>query len=450
MKADCRHSSPGPQAVGQASQCDFQRLQLVVYGNSQGLEGSRGRIDAVVPRSGDTATHQLGQLGRGFHGRLLPPLDDRSGNPPAIPLLAVVENQICQMLGAQSLQQSPSRFALHGIEPQIQRAGRGKTESALEVCQLIAGQTEVQQDSIHRLNPKCREDFRQVAKVGLHNPYRQIGKMRGGRSDGRRIAIQGNNPAARHNALDQGASMTPTSKGAIDENAAGLGGKAIQDFGQHYGHMNGTGKRHRFIVRAPGRFWKTLRSTEFVGWDQRACERRPTKSCDWWAGARKSTMSTWCPGPTLRLFGSFNPEPAANERPVFRRRRDPLRGRPVRVKRTSVPNDVLGHQPRASPFARDWAPCGSPSVKATGRLRTRATEKSFPPHRWKHTLRSEVDAASPVSGQWLPATVFPQVAIPQTCDRPPLHPAALPALLARAERSSDIECRFRRIGSDPL
>src|SRR5271157_4334051 len=73
-----------------------------------------------------------------------------------------------------------------------------------------------------------------------------------------------------------------------------------------------------------------------------------------------------------------------------------------------------GHQPRAHPCARGWAPCGSPLAKATGRLRTRTTEKSISPYWWKHTLHSEVDAVSPVSGQWLPATVFPQVANPQS------------------------------------
>ena len=34
-------------------------------------------------------------------------------------------------------------------------------------------------------------------------------------------------------------------------------------------------------------------SAKFVGWDQQACERRPTKLSDWWAGARKLA------GPTL-------------------------------------------------------------------------------------------------------------------------------------------------------
>ncbi len=56
----------------------------------------------------------------------------------------------------------------------------------------------------------------------------------------------------------------------------------------------------------------------FVGWDQRACERRPTNRRSWWAGARKPTMGTWCLGPTLRLCvvpavatALFAPFPAA-------------------------------------------------------------------------------------------------------------------------------------------
>ena len=91
-----------------------------------------------------------------------------------------------------------------------------------------------------------------------------------------------------------------------------------------------------------------------------------------------------------------------------------------------------GHQPRAHPCAGVGHLRG-PLAKATGCFRTRITEASIPPHLRKHTLHSEVDAKSPVSGQTLPATVFPQVANPQTRSlstnslrRTGSHPVAVP------------------------
>ena len=46
--------------------------------------------------------------------------------------------------------------------------------------------------------------------------------------------------------LGQRAGVPPASKRAIDENPAGLGGKPVEHFGKHYGHMNGIGSGHGF------------------------------------------------------------------------------------------------------------------------------------------------------------------------------------------------------------
>ncbi len=97
--------------------------------------------------------------------------------------------------------------------------------------------------------------------------------------------------------------------------------------------------------------------------------------------------------------------------------------------------------------------CGGPRAKARGCFRTRKPGASVPPHLWKHTLHSELDATSPVSGQWLPATVFPQVAIPQPyrgLRQGQLHLVALLALLAPVECESDLGRRFRCMGPDPV
>ena len=91
------------------------------------------------------------------------------------------------------------------------------------VGQLIAGETEVQQDPIDRLKTKLHKYFGQVAEVGLHQPDRQIGQIPGGRLDGRRIAIQGDDRCRGANALGQGTSVSSASKRAVHENAAGLG-----------------------------------------------------------------------------------------------------------------------------------------------------------------------------------------------------------------------------------
>ena len=200
---------PGRRAVGQAAEGDFQRLEFVVHGDSQGLKGPRGRVDAVVPGSGNTAPHQFRQIGGRFYRMVLPPLDDRPSNPPAVTLLAVEVNQVGQVFGIQPLQQAPSRLAPQGIEPQIQRAGRGKTESPVEIGQLIARKSEVQQEPIHRLHPKLDKDLGQVAEIGMDGLHGQIGQILAGRFNGRWVAVQGNDRSAGPDSLGERAVCPP-------------------------------------------------------------------------------------------------------------------------------------------------------------------------------------------------------------------------------------------------
>ena len=46
--------------------------------------------------------------------------------------------------------------------------------------------------------------------------------------------------------------MSAAAEGAVHENAARLGGQAIQHFGKHYGNVYGRGNGHGFILRPPG------------------------------------------------------------------------------------------------------------------------------------------------------------------------------------------------------
>ncbi len=138
VKTDDRQPGPGAKAIGQPPQGNLQRLQLVVDRDPQGLEGPRGRIDPLQPRPRHAAADQFGQLGRRLDGLLPPLLDDRPGDPAAVSLLAVVVNQVGQVLGAEAIDQPPGRLAPHRVEPQVQRPGRGEAESPLRVGQLVA------------------------------------------------------------------------------------------------------------------------------------------------------------------------------------------------------------------------------------------------------------------------------------------------------------------------
>ena len=88
---------PGLSQSGRVGQGGVQVLELVVDRDPQGLEDAGRRVDRP-PLAGDAPADELGEP-PGGRDRLDPPrLDDPPGDPAAVPLLAVLEEQVGQLL----------------------------------------------------------------------------------------------------------------------------------------------------------------------------------------------------------------------------------------------------------------------------------------------------------------------------------------------------------------
>src|SRR3954469_813387 len=119
-------------------------------------------------------------------------LNNSPGNSPAESFLSVLINQIGQMLRAESLDKLPRRLAARHVKPPIQWSTALKTKPTIRVGQLVARQTEVQQDAVDRTNIQSGQHLRQIAVVRRKRTHRQPAQFLFGTTDGDWIAIERN------------------------------------------------------------------------------------------------------------------------------------------------------------------------------------------------------------------------------------------------------------------
>ena len=101
-----------------------------------------------------TARRTISASWPGRLNRMVVPLfDNGSGDASAETFFSVVKNQIGQMFRTQSVHQPRGRFARQWVESQIQRSIGVETKTPRGVGQLIARQTQVEQNAVDRRNP---------------------------------------------------------------------------------------------------------------------------------------------------------------------------------------------------------------------------------------------------------------------------------------------------------
>src|SRR5689334_10392379 len=110
MKTDDGDSTTRFEAFRNSAERDFQRFELVVDGDPQGLKRARGRVDSLaIFRTRHATPHQLSEIVRGLNRMLAPLLHNLAANPTAVTFFAIVIDQVGQMLGTQSIEQPPGR-----------------------------------------------------------------------------------------------------------------------------------------------------------------------------------------------------------------------------------------------------------------------------------------------------------------------------------------------------
>jgi hypothetical protein len=150
MEGNDNQPSTRCQALGQrVGQCTLQVHQLVVDGDPQCLEDSRGRMPTAATTA-DCRLDRFGKIPTRTDRRLATSTDQCPGNLRTLALLAPQPQALLQFPLLHRCQQLPRRTTHRYVKPQIQRTVVSKCKASTLVTKLIRRQTQVQQDAVHQ------------------------------------------------------------------------------------------------------------------------------------------------------------------------------------------------------------------------------------------------------------------------------------------------------------
>jgi len=118
------------------------------------------------------------------------------------------------------------------VHPHIQGSLRTKTEAALGLIELEAGEPEVEEHTVHLRKPCLAGEDIQVGEITLHEHWRrlQAGRHFPDPQDGIGITIDPEQPAPGQDSLEQRAGVASASQGAVDEDRTRPGLKELYCF----------------------------------------------------------------------------------------------------------------------------------------------------------------------------------------------------------------------------
>lgn len=198
----------------------FERRQLIVDGDSQCLEGSRGRVDSL-PRSAaaDGRSHDFGEFRRGGYRRLFSGLDKFSGDEAPAALLAVVADDFGEFGFGELSDEVGRGHGAGGVVAHVEGTAALEGEAAPGVVHLGGGEAEVGENEIG-------------AEAGVDHSARGLGEVGGEFGEGRGlgeganacggvgeivgIGVDDGEVSAGADTLGDGGGVAPLPRGAIE------------------------------------------------------------------------------------------------------------------------------------------------------------------------------------------------------------------------------------------
>ena len=112
-----------------------------------------------------------------------------------------------------------------------------KTEASFVIRKLVAGETEVQQHGIHAINIELIEDLRDLCKIRMGEPYREVAATLLETVDGAHVAIQGNYQSGGPYPFCNRQCVASATKGAVHDNTPLPDRKGFEGFVQKDRYM---------------------------------------------------------------------------------------------------------------------------------------------------------------------------------------------------------------------
>ena len=213
--------------------------ELVVHGDTQRLEDSRGRIDPARP-SRLHARDEATKLVRGLERRPRAPPYDRAGKARGFGLFSVFGEDATEVVGGPAVHDVGRPDAKVRVGTHIQRASRAKAEAPLFVGELERAEPEIQDDAVDRCEAVRAGHVVKNREIGSDED-RAIAEPRellcgGGKRLG--IAVDPEELSARPATVEDGGGVASGANRPVEITAAFMGIKLGEYLGQKNRLMN--------------------------------------------------------------------------------------------------------------------------------------------------------------------------------------------------------------------
>ena len=135
----------------------IEPVELAVHPDAERLKRPRRRIDPRVAAPRNRAPHDRRELRRARDRRLAARLDERAGDAPREPLLAVLEDHVGELGFGRPRDEIGGGLALRAVHPHVERFVALETEAAARRVELHRRDAEVGERAVDHRDPPLVE-----------------------------------------------------------------------------------------------------------------------------------------------------------------------------------------------------------------------------------------------------------------------------------------------------
>jgi hypothetical protein len=231
----CDHDEPCPHAesVTDGSEKEIETVKLIVDPDPNRLKRSCRRVDPLPTPSRHRTSNENGQLIRGLQRLLLAGFNDCTRNPPRIPFLPKLEDEVGECFLRNISQKICRGWTLRAIHSHVERLVTPKTEASSLSIDLHRRKPKVRNGAVNRRKSARVENVFDITKISMDQldpfgPPRQCSLCHA-----KSFGVAVNTEDVTGTGFEQSVSVTAGADRAVEIVSAGSWIQKRDDFGRH-------------------------------------------------------------------------------------------------------------------------------------------------------------------------------------------------------------------------
>lgn len=247
MEGDNNNSPPRTNRfVEDCIQRSLEMFEFIVDRNPQRLDNASRRILPATRLTRNAGGADGFELLGGLNGIASSLLTNSVGNLPSELFFAVRFEDRCKFVAGCRLQQLAGWLSAGRIESQIQRTSGFETKPTRSVFELIAGQTEIDEHTVHGVDTKCVQFLAEMDIAGMDKSNRtKVLQPFPREVQHHRVAIETQQSSVRFDKGTNRRRMAAGSDGSVNNSQFRCEIKELNNFAQQHRLVNRPGRTRR-------------------------------------------------------------------------------------------------------------------------------------------------------------------------------------------------------------